>query len=77
MRRLLYTLVVAALATIPMTARAQCRGSAGSSDYKCTNGCPLAKTASTRRAFGDEAALASASLRKVVTETVVTNLDRI
>ena len=77
MRRILYTLAVVALATLPMSARAQCGGSAGSGDYKCTNACPLAKTASTRRADGNEATFTSASLRKVVTETVVENLDRI
>lgn len=77
MRTFLTILVVAAAAAFPLDLRAQCGGSAADSDYKCTNACPLAKTASTRRANGLESVLVSESVRDVVAKTVAANLDRI
>jgi len=77
MRKLLTILVVGAVAALPVAAWAQCGGAVGNTDYKCTNACPLAKKASTRRANGLESARTSVSVRDVVAKTVAANLKKI
>jgi hypothetical protein len=77
MKKILTLLVVVAVTALPYAARAQCGGAVGSTDYKCTNACPLAKKASTRRATGLEAALTSESVRDAVTATVAANMKKI
>ena len=77
MRSFILTLALAALVAFPAVVNAQCGGSAAASDYRCTNQCPLAKQANTRRAMGTEATATSASVREVVAKTVAANLDRI
>jgi hypothetical protein len=76
-RKFVLTLALAALAFVPAVARAQCGGSASTSDYRCTNQCPLAKQANLRRAKGTEACATSDSVRNAVAKTVARNLDRI
>jgi len=77
MRKIFTLLVIGAVAALPYAAWAQCGGAVGSSDYKCTNACPLAKKASTRRATGLEAARLSSSVRDAVASTVTANLKKI
>jgi hypothetical protein len=77
MRKILTLLVVAAVTVLPHAARAQC-GDTGASttDYMCTNACPLAKKASTRRATGLESALTSATVRDAVATNVAAKLKK-
>ncbi len=77
MKSLILSLAFAALVFVPAVARAQCSGSAPSSDYRCTNQCPLAKKANLRRAKGTEAYATSESVREALAKTVSANLDRI
>lgn len=77
MRGILLALVILIAVALPAAAWAQCCPSSGQTDYKCTNACPLAKTASTRRATGNESTLTSESLRDAVAKTVAANLTKI
>jgi len=52
-------------------------GTSSIGDFGCANACPLAQTAATHRAAGNEAVTASVALREAVARTVAANLDRI
>jgi hypothetical protein len=71
MRKLIYAAAIAALLAVSMPARA------GGDGFCCTNACPLAKQANTRRATGSEAVKASSTIRREAIDEVAENLKRI
>lgn len=71
MRNLFIAAVAAALLAVSVPARA------GGDGFCCTNACPLAKQANTRRAAGSEAVQASSTIRREAIDEVARNLKRI
>jgi hypothetical protein len=75
MKKLLVLAVVAAVAAaVPAFA-----GDCGSSDcgFDCSNMCPLAKDANTRRSAGAESFAVSPAVRATLTAAVQRNLARV
>ena len=71
--------LVAPLAVMAGDCGGGARGASASSvgDFGCANACPLAQTAATHRATGNEAARASVAVREAIAKTVSANLERI